>query len=289
MVDVAPGSIGPVTAVIPVHRNPAEARRALLSVYLQTMRPAEIIVVDDASNDIDTANALQGVAAERPKGTHVRILSLQRNVGPGEARNYAWERSCQPFVAFLDSDDTWLPRKVEAQLRVFREAPHLSVVGHRAMQSCQAESDRLAICDRAWQYIGMRQMLIRNRFPTSSVMLRSDLTCRFPAGRRYSEDYALWLDILSSGRRGALMDDRLVCYYKPFVGDTGLSSRVWQMEKEELRILGSLAVQERLGYVDTGIAMAWSAVRYLRRAVIVGARRSVNSFSFRRQPRRTAP
>lgn len=96
-----------VSAVIPAYNAERFISGAIQSVLAQTCKIAEIIVVDDGSKD-RTAE----VAAAFPE---VRVLR-QPNAGPGAARNAGIHAASGEWIAFLDSDDLWVPRKTEIQL-----------------------------------------------------------------------------------------------------------------------------------------------------------------------------
>ncbi len=102
-----------VSVVIPCYRCGATIARAVASVLAQTLPVAEIILVDDASGD-DTLAALEDIRRGHGDAA-VRVLAAPANVGAGEARNLGWNAASQPWVAFLDADDAWHPRKIEIQ------------------------------------------------------------------------------------------------------------------------------------------------------------------------------
>ncbi len=112
--------------VIPVYNRKQQLPRAIESVLNQTVPPREIIVVDDGSTD--------GVAGlVRLKYPEVRILS-QSNKGVSAARNLGITESQSEWISFLDSDDEWLPSKLERQ----RQCLHL----HPDIHICH--------CDEIW-------------------------------------------------------------------------------------------------------------------------------------------
>jgi len=88
-------------------------RRAIESVLAQTCQDFEIIVVDDASTD-GTPAAVGAFGDPR-----ITLIRHERNRGGSAARNTGFRASSAEFVAFLDSDDEWLPSKLERQLEVF--------------------------------------------------------------------------------------------------------------------------------------------------------------------------
>ena len=109
-----------VSVIIPTYNRADRCRRAVESACEQSHEALEIIVVDDGSQD-ETADTLQGL------DDRVRYVR-QRNAGVAAARNHGLKLASGDYVAFLDSDDTWLPRKLEAQLAVLRAFPEAGMV-----------------------------------------------------------------------------------------------------------------------------------------------------------------
>jgi glycosyltransferase involved in cell wall biosynthesis len=108
-----------VSVVIPAYNAARTIEAALDSVFAQTFRDFEIVVVDDGSTD-DTAALVE----ER---TGVTLLT-QPNRGPAAARNLAIHRTSGRLVAFLDADDLWLPEKLERQVAYFSTHPETALV-----------------------------------------------------------------------------------------------------------------------------------------------------------------
>lgn len=112
-----------VSVIIPAYNRAATIGRAIESVTGQTWQDFEIIVVDDASADATVA-AVEAIADAR-----IRILRNPRNLGAAGARNAGITDARGAWIAFQDSDDEWLPRKLEKQMeRVLAgEAGHAAV------------------------------------------------------------------------------------------------------------------------------------------------------------------
>lgn len=108
-----------LSVIIPTHDRRALLERALASVFAQTAPAGEIIVVDDGSTD-GTGDAV------RPRFPSVRYL-WQPNRGVSAARNRGIAAARGEWLAFLDSDDEWLPRKLERQRAALARAPNLAV------------------------------------------------------------------------------------------------------------------------------------------------------------------
>ena len=99
-----------ISVIIPVYNRRAIVGRAIRSVLAQTHQDWELIVVDDGSTD----GSGDYIAAEF--GDRVRLLRQQRNRGVSAARNRAIAAAGGQWLAFLDSDDEWLPQKLDKQL-----------------------------------------------------------------------------------------------------------------------------------------------------------------------------
>jgi glycosyltransferase involved in cell wall biosynthesis len=106
------------SVVLPTYNRAAMARTALKTVLWQTLTDWECLVVDDGSTD-GTMQALSDFSGE----PRVRLIRSDRNEGMNASRNKALALARGEFVTFLDSDDLWLPRRLEAFAARARQAP----------------------------------------------------------------------------------------------------------------------------------------------------------------------
>lgn len=97
-----------VSIVIPVHNRTDLLARALMSIKAQTWHDYDVLVVDDASTE-DITKAF-------PSGLAITHLRHDKNKGASAARNTGIKKINSPYIAFLDSDDTWQPQKLEKQM-----------------------------------------------------------------------------------------------------------------------------------------------------------------------------
>ncbi|MFM7338400.1 MAG: glycosyltransferase family 2 protein, partial [Actinomycetota bacterium] len=179
-----------VAAVIPTFNSEKVVVRALDSVVQQSVRPREIIVVDDASTD-GTVEVVRKFAEQH---TEVEPIVNERNLGPGPTRNKGWSLAKSDFVAFLDADDSWHPQKIERQLKFFAEHPgevacgttHLIADRNCAPTTIKGDAEQIS-------RFSLTDLLRRNRFTTPSAMLRRDIIQRFDSNLRLAEDYLLWM------------------------------------------------------------------------------------------------
>lgn len=108
-----------ISCIVPVYNGERFLAEAINSILAQSYRPIEILVSDDGSTD----NTPE-VAARY--GDTVRCLR-QANAGPAAARNHGLRQAQGEFIALLDADDIWLPKKLESQMAQFQSRPDLDL------------------------------------------------------------------------------------------------------------------------------------------------------------------
>jgi glycosyltransferase involved in cell wall biosynthesis len=111
-----------VSVILPVHNRADVLPRAIGSVLDQELREFELIVVDDGSTD---ESAALGEAIE---DSRVRVIRLDRNRGGNVARNEGIRAAVAPLIAFLDSDDRYLPNKLGFVVGEFERRPDLDLL-----------------------------------------------------------------------------------------------------------------------------------------------------------------
>lgn len=166
---------------------------AVQSVLAQTFGDLEMLIVDDRSPD----NTVEVVRALAQTDARVRLIERKENGGPAAARNTALEQAAGRYVAFLDSDDLWLPGKLEAQLRFMQDrgAP-LSYTQYRRISET---GDLLSPAIPIPVELDYRSLLKHNALATSTVVVDSHKIGEVRMTRTYYDDFALWLKILKRG------------------------------------------------------------------------------------------
>lgn len=255
-----------ISVVIPCYNSSKTILRALNSVINQTLLPSEIIVVDDCSND-DTLELLNNFKKKNLEFSIV-ILVLGKNVGAASARNRAWDIAKYDYVAFLDSDDSWNYRKLEIQHTFMIANPHIILSGH----DCEILDSHSIIKnddfkDKKFYNISKYKLLTSNCFATRSVMLKKDIEFRFPENQRFSEDYYLWLDILLSGNICYKSNLKLAYSYKAPYGESGLSSKLFDMQKWELNNFKIMYNKKYIKFFEYMFFSVLSLFKYLRRII----------------------
>jgi len=179
-----------VSVIIPTFNRWPLLREAIESVSTQSYRDFDLIVVDDGSTD-DTSKELEKMASR------LRFFSTPRK-GVSAARNFGVHQALGQYIAFLDSDDLWLPRKLEKQVAFMS--------GQSEIQICQTEEiwirqgvrvNSKAIHRKPSGDIFARSLDLCLVSP-SAVMLTKDLFQRiggFDETFPVCEDYDLWLRV----------------------------------------------------------------------------------------------
>jgi glycosyltransferase involved in cell wall biosynthesis len=267
--------IAPVSVVIPCYRCEHTIGPAVASVAAQTLRPAEVLLVDDGSGD-GTLQQLEAIANHFPSGW-IKVIALPHNAGPSAARNRGWDRAQQPWVAFLDADDTWHPQKLQWQMEAVAKDPQIAMVSHPMdVQPRSASPSPLRSPPKA-HIVARHLVMLRNPFPTASLVLRRDLPFRFDESRRRAEDFLLWAQILLSGYRCAKLDQVLASYHKPPFGAGGLSGDMDAMYLAAIDVRRHLHQLGLLGWWQWQLVEAMAWLRHLRRHVLTATRRKANN------------
>jgi glycosyltransferase involved in cell wall biosynthesis len=256
-----------ISAVIPCYRCKGTIRRAVSSAANQSLRPAELILVEDASRD-GTLELLDGLRREFGE-RWVKIVALAANSGPASARNAGWDAASGRYIAFLDSDDAWHRRKLEVQHDFLEGHPDVTLCGHayRRLSEGERGNDELSDGGHA-QTIIFGMLLLSNRFVTPSVMLRREIPFRFETTRRYMEDHLLWLEIAASGRALVRLDQRLVFTFKAATGSAGLSAHTWEMRRGEIANFWHLQREGRIGAITAAALTGYSLSKHCVRSVL---------------------
>ena len=256
----------PVSVVVPCFRCAATVARAVASIAQQTRKPAEVVLVDDASGD-GTLEILQALAQQH--AGWIKVIALKKNLGAASARNAGWDAASQPYIAFLDADDTWHPKKIEIQYTYMSAHPGVVLCGHGHRVIKQTDilpnwelADFEAVCINKWA------LLLSNRFVTPSVMLRRDVKQRFVEGQRHMEDHLLWLELVCSGAVVMKLSAELAAIYKSPFGTAGLSAQLWPMEKCDLNNYSRLHNGGCINLIEWFSLGLYSLLKYVRRLLI---------------------
>lgn len=260
--------MAPVSVVIPCYRCADTIGRAVESITKQTLPPREILLVDDCSGDDGrTLAALHDLQRCNPD-SGIRVVALEKNGGPSVARNTGWDMAAQPYVAFLDADDTWHPEKIAIQFSWLSSHPEVAFCGHLITVRASGDDAAAPAGEMTASKIGRRAWLLSCQFSTISVMLRRELPFRFNPDKRYAEDYLLWLQLALSGYDSWRIESVLAYCFKPLYGAGGLTGKLWPVEKGELDTYARVYREHLISHVAYAALVVFSIVKYSRRVFL---------------------
>jgi glycosyltransferase involved in cell wall biosynthesis len=182
-----------VSVIVPVYNRAHLVTETVASILGQTYRNIEIILINDGSTD-DSLKVIQTLQQEHPDV--IRIID-QENQGQIIARNQGIQQARGQYIAFLDSDDLWVPDKLELQMPLFDDGVGL-VYGGVELINEDGETTGFDACDPAIQGEIYPQLLVKNRMTGGSVMvLRAalDRVGVFDPEFSAAENWDLWLRI----------------------------------------------------------------------------------------------
>jgi len=192
---------GRVSIVMPSYNAAKTISESIESVIDQTYPYWELIIVDDCSSDT-TYNIVSKFTDAR-----VKFISFQKNSGsPVSPRNVAIKEATGDYIAFLDSDDYWLPNKLYLQLSIMHE--HNSLVCHGSYYRIQGESRSLVIAEKVVDY---NSMLGGNKIGNLTGIYNCKLIGKVFQENIGHEDYLMWLNILQ-GRFSVGVIEPIACY-----------------------------------------------------------------------------
>ena len=183
-----------VTVIMPAYNAAQFIEAAIRSVIAQTVTDWELLVIDDGSRD-DTCKIVEALSAQ---DSRVQLLRNAHNMGVANTRNRGLSLCRGEFAAFLDSDDIWLPEKLQKQLDLLEKTGAslcYTAYGIMDVAGNPSRGDYLVPAKADF-----RKLLMENVIGCSTVMLRRQNTghYRFETTLHH-EDYALWLRMLKDG------------------------------------------------------------------------------------------
>ncbi|EGG92797.1 Putative N-acetylgalactosaminyl-diphosphoundecaprenol glucuronosyltransferase [gamma proteobacterium IMCC1989] len=229
-----------VSIITPAWRAEGFITETITSVQKQTFENWEMLIVDDCSPD-NTRQVIKKIGKNDPR---VRLICHKKNAGPAAARNTALKEAQGKWIAFLDSDDLWLPDKLEQQLAFHKlKKVHISYTQYRRINLENTKTGNLIGVAESLNY---KKLLGNTAIATSTVLVDKTLTGPFIMKPIYYDDFGCWLDILRYGGKAAGLRKDLMRYrvVKNSVSRNKWRSamEVWKTyrEIEQLNILPSM-------------------------------------------------
>lgn len=224
-----------VSVVMPAYNMERFLEEAVRSVMGQTLTDWELIIVDDCSSD-DTWRIAEKLAAEDDR---IRLVRGECNQGVAKTRNRGFDLCRGEYVALLDSDDVWLPEKLEKQLALALQTGaeiiycSYGIVDDHGREICE---DFIVP-----ETTDMEDMLVRSEISCSTVLLHRRLVDQYRfRSSFYHEDLVLWLELLRDGVRAQGLT-QVLAYYRVCEGSRASNKvrsawRRWKVYREFMEL-----------------------------------------------------
>lgn len=200
-----------ISVISPVHNAGKYIEDTIKSVLAQTEKNFELILVDDCSTD-DSVKKIEGFDDAR-----ICLVRLNENQGAWAARNKGLEKATGRYIAFIDSDDLWMPDKLEKQLKFLTEKKKEDVKAGFTFTGYEFADETgkgLGKVVKVPKKMNLKQAFNNTTIFTSTVLIDReqvpDELIRMPHIK--SEDTATWWNILKAGNTAYGLDENLTLY-----------------------------------------------------------------------------
>jgi len=198
-----------VSVIIPVYNAEKFISKTIESVLNQTYKNIEIVIVDDCSKDNSRKIIDQYTANYKNIVYHLQ----EKNCGAAVARNTALKIAKGRYVAFLDSDDLWYPKKLEKQLKLMKQKN--AAICYTAIEMIDEDGNLIKGKRNVKEKINYNFLLKNTMIATSTVVVDRNIIGDFQMPNiRSGQDYATWLQLMRNGTDAFGINDVLVKYRK---------------------------------------------------------------------------
>ena len=179
-----------VSIIIPMYNAVAKLSDTIESLFAQSYKNWEAIIVDDCSTDHSYEYAKKYEIDSR-----IKVYKMKKNSGPGAATKYGFSKASGGIVAFIDSDDVWMPDKLEVQIDfMIKNNYEFTCTDYMQIDESGNDLNRIIKCKKIAQY---KDVLKTCPVGSSTVMITADLLHKVNIPEiRKDNDYALWLQLL---------------------------------------------------------------------------------------------
>lgn len=257
-----------ISCIIPMYNSSKTILRALESIKNQTyLGKFQIIVVDDGSND----QSISLVEGFKNRNSDLWIdLIKKKNGGVSSTRNLGMKYAQGEYIAFLDSDDHWLDEKIDLQLNVMISQKNIHLLG------CTGDGITLkrVLGRKVGRLIPLEPFgyVLKSQLITSTVLFKREVYERiggFDESMKYAEDMNYWLRSMEHFKCYLLNKPLVIMEYNNDMKHSGgLSSKLWAMEKGELKNIRDVYNKEQINFGEYIFASLFSFLKFIKRGLI---------------------
>lgn len=257
-----------VSVIIPMYNAESTIEKCLESVFNQTYKgKMEIIIINDGSKD-SSRNIVEKIIENNSSDIIVKLINKE-NGGVSSARNLGLKNANGFYIALLDSDDEWLPRKLERQMEIFKNNSEIDFLG------CSRNNEQLNIFGKLVATLHKAKVteLLVKMFPqTSTAIFKRELYLNiggYNEKMTHAEDGELWVRFCAKSNFYYLPESLVITGGgKPSFGHSGLSSNLKAMQKGNEFIFKEARNNNLIGFNFYIFLILYSRIKYLRRIII---------------------
>lgn len=214
-----------VSIITPAYNAAPYLEETIKSVQAQTFQNWEMIIVDDCSKD----NTYQVANTFAASDMRIKVLQNRQNSGVAKTRNVALDAATGEYIAFLDSDDLWLPDKLKKQLEFMDSGKHaLTYTNYQKFKSSTGEKGKVI---RGPTTMTAKKIYGDTSIGCLTVMVNRDIVGPFHMPNlKHTEDNITWQEILSRGYMAYRLDETLSLYRE---GNSSLTSSKKKAAKQQ--------------------------------------------------------
>lgn len=261
-----------VSVVIPCYKCNLTIERAIDSVVMQTVKPAEIIIVNDNSREDVDGYIFNLIEEKYSKIIDIKYIQHINNFGAPAARNTGIMNATKKYIALLDADDSWTPNKIELQFKLMEKNPDVCISGHSVSVGCNSSILKNNIDIYNLRKLSMFELLLRNPLPTPTLMFKKSLSVRFDEEMRCIDDHLLLMDFCLRGAFIFKFDNPCAVVHKAMFGYSGLSGNLHIMEFYEILAYSKISWKHKWLLPLLPFFLLWSFVKYFKRLVQISIR-----------------
>jgi glycosyltransferase involved in cell wall biosynthesis len=257
-----------ISVVIPMYNAESTIEQSIQSVLNQKYDCVkEIIVVDDGSTD-NGYEIVKKLSLDEPR----IVLITKENGGVSSARNVGLKVATGDYIAFLDSDDAWLPQKIERQMFIFNTLTDVAFIG-TTLNGNTYKYFFFFYKFGKMREIKLKHQTFKNFFQPSTVLMKKkvfETVGFFNENQKYGEDANYFFRVCNVFKC-VLLNEPLLDFGngKLEFGQKGLSANLKEMEKGELQNLKFVFTQNYIPLLTYILAVLFSLIKYIRRIIII--------------------
>lgn len=200
-----------VSVIVPVYNNLKTLPQTLGSILQQDYRPIEIIIVDDASVDGSFAFAKAYSQQNQQQGISFILHQNQVNKGAGITRNKALELATGRYMAFLDADDIWKPKKLKSQIRALKSSG--KYVCYAAYEIFKTDPSKPIAVQEVFPELTYKKLHKTNYLGNLTGIYDAQEIGKIQiSGIRKRQDWCMWLDVLKKAGPAVGIQEPLASY-----------------------------------------------------------------------------